>query len=280
VKNSPKLWSDKFPKLTREGNKYSRGHALVVGGGEYSTGAARLGAISALRAGAGLVTVISPKDAALVYAHHLTAVMLKSIDSAKAFAKYISDSRITSILIGPGTGVEKRTKDFVLEALKKDKNLVIDADAITVHSSKPSQLFHDMHYSKGQIVLTPHEGEFARLFKRSKDKSVRAKIDDVVAAAKESGAVILLKGADTVIANPEGKFVVSEDSPPTLATAGSGDVLAGIITGLMAQGMDGFNAACAGAWIHAQAAKQFGKGLIAEDLPGLIPSVLDKIIDK
>jgi NAD(P)H-hydrate epimerase len=206
--------------------------------------------------------------------------MLKPIDSVKTFASHITDSRITSILIGPDTGVEKRTRDFVLAALKADKNLVLDADAITVFGKKPSELFHHIHYSKGQVVLTPHEGEFARLFKRSKDKTQKAKINDVVEAAKQSGAVVLLKGAETVIASPDGKFVVNENAPATLATAGSGDVLAGIITGLLAQRMDSFDAACAGAWIHAEAANLFGKGLIAEDLPNLVAQVLNKILDK
>ena len=280
MKNNPKLWRAEFPVPSKEDNKYSRGHAIVVGGGSYSTGAARLSAVSALRAGAGLVTVICEEDAADIYAAHLTSVMVRVIDSVRELKIVLKDERVQSVLIGPGCGLDKRTKDYVLTALKMGKNIVLDADAITVFSKRPQELISAIKWSKSKVVLTPHEGEFARIFERSKSRTLKTKVADVLAAAKLVGAVVLLKGAETVIANPDGDFVINDNGKPTLATAGSGDVLAGIIAGLIAQGMDSYKAACAGAWLHGAASKQMGYGLIAEDLPNLLPKALDEIIDR
>lgn len=270
MKNSPKLWLKQFPELNAESNKYSRGHAIIVGGGIEHSGAARMAATAALRSGAGLVTIACPKAAIIVYASHLTAVMLKSLGND--FDEFIKDERKNSFLIGPGAGITANTKRLVLKFLSLNKNLVIDADAITVFKPKPEELFSAIKKSKGQTILTPHEGEFERLFKFKGTKLERAK-----KAAEISGAVILLKGSETIIASPDGRVVINNNAPPTLATAGSGDVLAGIISSLVAQQMPALEAAAAAAWIHGEAAKKFGHGLIAEDLLYLIPQALDQI---
>ena len=268
--NNPKLWLSKFPKLTVDGNKYDRGHAVIIGGAEHP-GAAKLAATAALRIGAGLATIVCAEKSFAVYASSLMSVMVKAIGAD--FDKWISDERKNAFLIGPGAGVNAATKKMVLKFLALNKDLVIDADAITVFQDKPEELFKAIHKSKSQVVLTPHEGEFARIFNIKGVREKRAK-----AAAEKSGAHVLLKGGKTIIADPNGKIVINNNAPPTLATAGSGDVLAGMITGLLAQKMPVFEAACAAVWIHGECANNFGYGLISEDLLGLIPSVLQEIL--
>jgi len=264
--NLPKLWLNKFPFPTASQHKYSKGHSIVLGGGSQCTGAATLSATSALVSGSGLVTVACPKEALSVYASKLTSVMNKPIDSLDEFKSLINDKKITSVLIGPGCGVNKKTKEFALCSLALKKNCVLDADALTVFQEKPNNLFDAIN---SQVVLTPHEGEFKRLFSIDGSKIQRAS-----KAAKLSNSIVVLKGADTIIASPDGKLAINTNAPPTLATAGSGDVLAGIITGLLANNMDAFNAACAGVWIHGQAANHAGLGLISEDLVNHIPNAL------
>jgi hydroxyethylthiazole kinase-like uncharacterized protein yjeF len=259
----------KLPKPNAASNKYSRGFVLVAGGGLECTGASRLAAMAALRTGAGIVKIACPPKALVVYARQLLAVMVAPVAKVADFAKLIADKRVGAVLIGPGNGVSKRTHDFALAALAAHKNVVLDADAITVFKGKTAALFAAIKKCKGQVVLTPHDGEFERLFKLGPDRQ-----KSVLAAAKQSGAVVLLKGNNTIIASPSGKLAVNKNAPATLATAGSGDVLAGIITSLMAQKMSAFDAAVLGAYIHAEAAKLFGSGLISEDLPDLIADVL------
>lgn len=267
--NTPELWLDKFPFADADEHKYDHGHAVVAGGGIKCTGAACLASVSALRMGAGLVTVACPKSAIMVYATKLTSVMTKTIDNSADFADFLDDKRKNAVLIGPGNGVNEVTKGNVLAALKLKKSCVIDADAITVFQDNPAELFAAI---KSSVVLTPHDGEFRRLFDVSGSKIERAK-----AAAELSGAVVILKGADTVIASPDGRLAVNTNAPPSLATAGSGDVLAGIITGLLANNMDAFLAACAGVWIHGEAANIAGIGMISEILPEFLPRVLQGI---
>ena len=271
MENSPKLWLGKFPKLDKESNKYTRGHAIIIGGDIEHSGASRLAAMAALRIGSGLVTLACPKNALVVYASHLTAVMVKSI--GEDFDEFLKDERKNSFLIGPGAGVNANTKKMVLKLLKLNRNLVIDADAITVFQKKPEELFKAIKKSKGQTVLTPHEGEFARLFNTNGSREFQVR-----KAAQHSGAIVLLKGAETLIASPSGEIVINNNAPPTLATAGSGDVLAGMISGLLAQKMPVFEAASAAAWIHGEAAREFGYGLISEDLLELIPKILQRIL--
>lgn len=266
--NDPDLWLDRFPWPATSGHKHSRGRLGVVSGGPWRTGAARLAARAGLRAGAGLVTLVSPRDALAVNAAHLEAVMLVAADTADEVEDVCAD--MDAVVVGPAAGVDEATRDKVLALGRTGAALVIDADAITVFRASPADLFSLLDVDD---VLTPHAGEFERLF-----PGVLAASETRVAAAREAarraGAVVLLKGGDTVIAHPDGRAAVTINAPAWLATAGSGDVLAGFIAGLLAQGASGFDAACAGAWIHAEAADRFGPGLISEDLPDLAPPVL------
>ena len=270
----PPLWAATFPRLKVDGHKYTRGHAVVVSGGAAHTGAARLAARGALRAGAGLVTVATPPSALLVNAAHLTAIMLAPFDGADGLTQILEDKRKNALLIGPGAGVGAETRENVLAALLSGTAMVLDADTLTSFAEIPRDLFVAIKgYFAGPVVLTPHEGEFARLFPAltgsGESKLIRAR-----RAAAEAGAVILLKGPDTVIAAPDGRAAIVINAGPELATAGSGDVLAGIILGLLAQGMPPFEAAAAAAWLHGEAGAAFGPGLIAEDLPEMLPAVL------
>ena len=266
--NTPSLWRYPWPKA--EGHKYARGHCVVLSGPAHATGAARLAARAALRVGAGLVSVASPPDAVAVNAAHLTAIMIKPFDGAEGLAKLLSDKRFNAVALGPGLGVGGETRELVNVALKSGAAVVLDADAISSFKVDPEALFHRLHE---RCVLTPHDGEFERLFPGLLDESA-SKVEAVRAAAKRAGCVVLLKGGDTVIADPVGKAAINANAPPTLATAGSGDVLAGLIAGLLAQQMSAFDAACCGAWLHGDAAARFGPGLIAEDLPEMLPKVL------
>jgi NAD(P)H-hydrate epimerase len=274
--NGPGLWLDKFPRPSLTGHKYDRGHAVVTSGGPSATGAARLAALAALRIGAGLVTVASPEAALAVNAAHLTAIMLQLFADEAGFAGIIADRRRNAVLIGPGNGVGEGTASRVLAALGLDKAVVLDADALTSFATRPEALFQAIATNAAPAVLTPHMGEFSRLFGDT-DFS-RGKVALALDAARRSGAVVLLKGADTVVATPDGRVSINANAPPTLATAGAGDVLAGFITGLLAQGMPAFEAASAAAWIHGAAATGFGPGLIAEDLSGMVPGVLRDLL--
>jgi ADP-dependent NAD(P)H-hydrate dehydratase / NAD(P)H-hydrate epimerase len=266
--NGPAVWRDLYPWPALAGHKYSRGHALIAGG-EIMTGAARLAARSAQRAGAGLVTVAAPASAWPIYAAALTSVIVQPLAHAEDFAGLLADQRRNAILVGPGAGSGAATRDHALAALATKRAVVLDADALTVFGANAEALFAAIG---GPTVLTPHEGEFGRLFALTGDKLSRAR-----AAASLSGAVLLLKGADTVIAAPDGRAAINANAPPELATGGSGDVLAGVITGLLAQGLDPFNAACAAAWLHGDAAADFGPGLVAEDIVERLPLALGRL---
>jgi ADP-dependent NAD(P)H-hydrate dehydratase / NAD(P)H-hydrate epimerase len=255
--NHPDWWREFFPWPTPESHKYTRGHALVAGGA-VMTGAARLAARAAARLGAGLVTVAAPEAAFSIYAAALTGIIVQAAGGLDDFRALLADPRRNAALIGPGAGVGEETRDKVLAILAAKKRTVLDADALTSFAKNAEVLFGAIH---SPCVLTPHEGEFARLFDGSGSKLERA-----CRAARTSGAVMLLKGNDTVIAAPNGRAAINPGAPPELATAGSGDVLAGIVLGLLAQGMPAFEAAAAAVWLHAEAARRFGPGLIAEDL--------------
>jgi ADP-dependent NAD(P)H-hydrate dehydratase / NAD(P)H-hydrate epimerase len=269
--NEPDLWLPEYPWPTVEGHKYLRGHAVVASGPMYSTGAARLAARGALRAGAGLVTVASPRDALTVNAAQLTAIMVREVNDARGLEQFLSDTRKNAFLIGPGHGVGEDTRAMVLAALKASPRVVLDADALTSFAEDSETLFAAIKRREAPVVLTPHAGEFARLFGEVPGDS---KVDRTRNAAARSGATIVLKGADTVIAAPDGKAAIDAAGTPWLATAGSGDVLGGMILAMLAQGMTGFLGGCAGVWLHGEAAKLFGPGLIAEDLPELVPQAL------
>lgn len=266
--NEPGLWLGRFPWPAPSGHKHRRGRLGVISGGPWRTGAARLAARAGLRAGAGVVTLVSPREALIVNAAHLEAVMLVPADSPEEVSDACAE--MDAVVVGPAAGIEEATRDKVRALGRTGAALVIDADAITVFRQGPQDLFKLLDVDD---VLTPHEGEFERLFPGLLAAS-ETRISAAREAARRAGAVVLLKGGDTVVAHPDGQAAVSLNAPPWLATAGSGDVLAGLIGGFLAQGMGGFDAACAGAWIHAEAADRFGPGLIAEDLPGQVPAVL------
>jgi NAD(P)H-hydrate epimerase len=266
--NTPALWRFPWPQL--EGHKYSRGHCVVVSGPAHATGAARLAARAALRVGAGLVSVASPIEAVAVNAAHLTAIMIKPFHSAAELGALLSDRRLNAVAMGPGLGVGKETRELVATVLRSGAAAVLDADAISSFKDEPQSLFGLLD---NRCVLTPHEGEFERLFPGLLDQS-SSKLEAARTAAARALCVVLLKGADTVIAAPSGKAVLNANAPATLATAGAGDVLAGLIAGLLAQGMSAFDAAACGAWLHGDAASRFGPGLIAEDLPEMLPGTL------
>lgn len=280
--NIPELWADAMPAPRIDGHKYARGHLVVASGDLVSTGAARLSARAGLRAGAGLVTVASPRDALAVNAAALTAVMVRDAGTPEQFSELLADKRFNACVIGPGAGVGERTRGLVRAALSAGRCLVLDADALTSFADDPEALFAEIKKrDRPQVVLTPHEGEFSRLFKiLSEDNSPPSKLERARLAAQRSGAVVLLKGADTVIAAPDGRAAIAANAPPWLATAGSGDVLAGIIGGMLAQGLPAFEAACIGVWMHGEAAQQFGPGLIAEDLSDMLPAVFRSLYDE
>jgi ADP-dependent NAD(P)H-hydrate dehydratase / NAD(P)H-hydrate epimerase len=281
LENIPQAWRRAFPAPQVDGHKYARGHAIVVSGDITATGAARMSARGALRAGAGLVTLASPRDALAVNASALTAVMLRAVDTAIEFAEMLTDKRLNACVIGPGAGVSERTRDLVLTALSARRELVLDADALTSFADAPDRLFEAIKtLSDPHVVLTPHEGEFPRLFSDISNKHpLRSKLERVRAAAERSGAVVLLKGPDTVVASPDGRATIAANAPPWLATAGAGDVLAGMIGGFLAQGVPAFGAACIGVWMHGEAAQEAGPGLIAEDLPEVLPAVFRRLYD-
>jgi hydroxyethylthiazole kinase-like uncharacterized protein yjeF len=274
--NSPPLWAKSFPLPCIDGYKYTRGHAVVVSGGLSFTGAARLAARGALRAGAGLVTIATPREALAVNAAASFAVMVRPVDGADELARFLDDPRRNVVLLGPGGGVGQLTRDLVLTALKGERAVVLDADALTSFAEEPQTLCAAIRSRGKATVLTPHEGEFSRLFKSLADEAP-SKLERARRAAKTSGAVVLLKGPDTVVAAPDGRAAIADNAPPWLATAGSGDVLAGIVAGCLAQGMPGFEAAAAAVWLHGEAGTTAGPGLIAEDLPEAMPGIYQRL---
>lgn len=266
--SSPKLWQTLLPKLAPDSNKYSRGYAMIYGGYPI-TGAARLAALACARAGAGMTSILSPEIAYPIYASNLLSIMVRPFSSHNALESLADDPRISAFLIGPGAGVNAQTHHATLSLLSKNKPTVLDADALTVFENDVETLKQAI---KNVCVLTPHEGEFKRLFALGDNR-----IESVLEAAKKLNAIILLKGHQTIIASPDGKIVTNQHAPATLATAGSGDVLAGIITGLLAQGMPAFEATCAAVWMHSEAANLFGVGLIADDLPAMLLKVIQQL---
>lgn len=272
--NGPDLWLNHYPWPPVSTHKMQRGRLVVVSGAEAHTGAARLAARGGLRIGAGLVTVLTPPDALNVHATALEAVMVRAFDT-EAELQELAETADAAV-IGPGAGVEEATADNVLALAQTGAALVVDADALTVFRGAPRELFQALDRDD---VLTPHPGEFERVFPGLLASSPE-RIAAARTAAERAGAVVVLKGADTVIAAPDGRAAVNTNAAPWLATAGSGDVLAGFVAGLLAQGMESFEAACAAVWIHAEAGARFGPGLIAEDLPDLAPAILRDLYER
>jgi hydroxyethylthiazole kinase-like uncharacterized protein yjeF len=287
--NVPALWRKTLPAPAVDTHKYRRGHAGVFSGGPGATGAARLAAMAAARGGAGAVTVLSPGNALAVNAMHLTAIMLRKVDDGADLAAFLADRRPSAFVLGPGFGVGEKARDFALAVLghaaaREDgaaavQGLVLDADGITAFRDDAAALFDAAAASGTALVLTPHDGEFSRLFPDLSHDEASFKLDRARKAAARAHGVVVHKGPDTVIAAPDGRAAVNANGAPWLATAGSGDVLAGLIAGLLAQGMPAFEAACAAVWIHAEAGSRFGPGLIAEDLPPALAPVLRGLLE-
>jgi hydroxyethylthiazole kinase-like uncharacterized protein yjeF len=280
--NIPELWLAHFPVPRETGHKYDRGHAVIASGPSWSTGAARLAARGALRAGAGLVTIASPREAVQVNAAASLAVMVRPVDGAPELTKFLSDRRLNAFAIGPGIGVNEATCELVLAALAGDRAVVLDADAMTSFAGDPERLAKALGQRQNQAtILTPHEGEFIRYFGAlEKNAKVVSKLERARRAAQIVKAVILLKGADTIVAAPDGRAAIAANAPPYLATAGAGDVLTGIAAALLAQGMTAFEAAVAAVWLHGEAAAAVGPGLISEDLPDALPRVYRALLDR
>jgi hydroxyethylthiazole kinase-like uncharacterized protein yjeF len=283
-RNAPALWAAQVRPPAAADHKYARGHVLVAGGALHRTGAARLAARGALRGGAGLVTLASPREALAVNAAQLTAIMLAPCDGTAEWRGLLADPRIGALVMGPGGGVGAPLREMALAALADapaGRGLVLDADALTSFAEAPEALFSAIRASAAEVVLTPHEGEFARLFKMKDENSHQfsqdvSRLERARAGAQASGALVLLKGGDSVVAAPDGRAAILADAPPFLASAGSGDVLAGLVAARLAQPhepRDAFAAVCAGAWLHGAAGRACGPGLIAEDLPEALPGV-------
>lgn len=278
--NAPALWLNQFPIPKIDAHKYARGHAVVVSG-ETSTGAARLAARGALRAGAGLVTIASPRGVLAVNSAHSLAIMVRPVDGANELSGMLANKRLNALVIGPGGGVGPQMREMVQAGLAGPRHVVLDADALTSFADNPKSLQKVLeNRSDSCAILTPHEGEFSRLFSTlGQIPSVKQKLEAARAASHETSAVIVLKGGDTVVAAPDGRASIAENAPAYLATAGAGDVLAGMIGGLLAQGMPGFEAASAAVWLHGEAANEFGPGLISDDLPEALPPVYRRVFE-
>ena len=278
--NFPSLWLKNWPELDYDTHKYRRGHAVVFSGHQSSTGAARLAAHAAARSGAGLVTIVSPEDALLVHEMHLTSIMLKEMGSDTEILDFLENRKVRSVILGPAFGSLERALSIIEAVLLKSKifTLVLDADALTAMAGKSEEIFALIKQSPVNVILTPHEGEFQRVFPSVAHMEDLSRIEKAAKAATDSGSVVVYKGADTIIASPDGRLAVNVNGTPFLATAGSGDVLSGIIGGLSAQKMLPFEAACAGVFLHARCAEHFGYGMIAEDIVSAIPLVLSEII--
>ena len=242
------------------------------------TGAARLAARAALRAGAGLVSLASPAEALAVNAAHLTAIMLLPMNGPEGLTAILADKRHNAVALGPALGIGEASMVLVEAALASPAAVVLDADGLTSFAETPERLFNAIKKRLAPVVMTPHEGEFGRLF--ADLAKIESKPERARRAADTSGAVVVLKGSDTVVATPDGRAAIADNAPPALATAGSGDVLTGMVTGLLAQGMRPYDAAAAAVWMHGAAARTIGRGLIAEDLPEALPAVFAQLDDE
>ncbi|MEQ1953494.1 NAD(P)H-hydrate dehydratase [Mesorhizobium sp. CN2-181] len=282
VENRRDVWRGHLPSPSVDAHKYSRGHVAVFSGGASATGAARLSAMAAARIGAGAVTLLSPSEALAANAAHLTSVMLRRADTLEAMLAFLEERQPAAIVYGPGLSPDAETGRLLMRLLgrwREPAPAVVDASALTSLAGQPDLLAAPPGDRAGGLVITPHEGEFSRLFPDLSKEKIPSKLERARLAARGIDGVVVYKGPDTVIAAPDGRAAINTNGTPLLATAGSGDVLSGILAGLLAQGMPAFEGACAGVWIHAEAARRFGPGLIAEDIPAQLPSVLRDLFD-
>lgn len=276
-RNAPGLWRASFPVLAPDTHKYRRGAVLVVAGGLSGVGAPRLGARSALRIGAGLATIACRPEALAAHAARgPDALMQRAVADGAALERLLNEKRLSAVLVGPALGLDGDSREAVAAVLRSSVPAVLDADALTILAGSAARTARQIARRDAPCVLTPHEGEFARLFGES---GGRSKLDRARRAAAEIGAVVVLKGADSVIAAPDGRAAINTTGCPALATAGSGDVLGGMVAGLLAQGMPAFEAACTAVWLHGRAGEARGVGLIADDLPEAIPTLLRELQD-
>ncbi len=266
--NGPELWRGAFPWSTAESHKYTRGHAVVLGGTEV-TGAARLAAHAAQRIGAGLTSIAADPSVVPIYAAFRADLMVKPVTGADQFRDLLSDKRLNAVLLGPGSGADERLAGAIAAALDAGVALVLDADCFRILADRSNGLVKRLN---NRVIMTPHEGEFSRVF-----GPAAPRLEVALKAARETGATVLLKGPDTVVAGPDGKAVINTGAPPELATAGSGDVLAGLIVGLLANRLSPFLAGIVASWFHGRAAAHFGPGLLAGDIPDLVPRVLAEL---
>jgi ADP-dependent NAD(P)H-hydrate dehydratase / NAD(P)H-hydrate epimerase len=268
-RNHQGLYQDRLPANSAGQHKYSRGHLVVFAGPLISGGAARLSATAGLHAGAGLVSLATPPGAVLSQAAHLTAVMQHSVADADALADWLEDPRLSAFVLGPGFGDMDRAREYCRLLAGTGRPVVLDADGLSAFAADQKALA-GLFEGDTRLMITPHEGEFRRLFPDLADDDDLSKIDRALAAARRLNAFVLYKGPDTVIAAPDGRAAVNADAPSWLATAGSGDVLAGVAGSLLAQGMPGFEAGCATVAMHGAAARRCGPGMTAEDLASRI----------
>jgi len=265
--NHPDHWQVPFPFPQANDHKYTRGAVLTLGGGVACTGAAKLAATAALRV-CGLSMIAAPEEALGIYASALQSVMAQPFAGHDALLKLAQSKKFSAFLAGPGNGVGRTTKEHVLALLGEEMPMVLDADALT---SFAGQLRGLIQAIRAPTILTPHEGEFSRLF-----GTIEQRQEAALRAAERAGVTIILKGHRTLIASPDGRLTINEDAPPWLATAGTGDVLAGLAAGLLAHDLPTHEAACMAVWLHSRAAEEAGIGMLAEDLLQAIPMVLAK----
>lgn len=270
IENSSSLWLNHFPWPKQETHKYLRGHCLILGG-KKQTGATKLAAKGALRSGSGVVTLACTQDVMSEYANYLPSLLVEKILDTSNFKDLLLEKKVDSVLLGPAAGVNLQLRERVLLTLGFKKPCVLDADALSVFENKPDLLFDAI---ASPCILTPHLGEFQKLFPDLKEGT----IENVQKAALRSNAIVILKGHKTIIASPEtNKVAINNNGLPFLATAGSGDVLAGIIASLLSQKLTAWLASLIGVWVHAECSNEFGPGLISDDIPDLIPKVLQKL---
>ena len=280
LRNTPDLWRSALIDAGPEAHKYQRGSALVWSGPPLATGASRLAAIAALRAGAGVVTLAGDAAALAVHAAHVTAIMLKPARNAAGLPRLVEETRASACVLGPAMGAGAPARRLIETALRLNIACVLDADALTSFAGQSAALGKSIARTTAPVVLTPHEGEFARLMGREHSFSAtQPRLSRARDAARMLRATVVLKGSRTVIAAADGRAAVNDNAPPWLATAGSGDVLAGVIGGLLAQGMPDFEAACAGVWLHGLAGAFAGRGMIADDLAVAVSQAVRSLWD-
>lgn len=282
--NKPYLWQDGLLAHPLDAHKYSRGHVVVFSGPRHATGASRLSAMAAARSGAGAATLLGTPGALDIHAAHVTSIMLRPCQADDRVGAVTGLTKPRAVVLGPGFGLGETTCQTAIDLLAAAEKLgvrtiVLDADGLTSFKEQPATLFAAIQASSASVILTPHEGEFHRLFPDIAADVELGKTDKASRAAKQSGAIIVLKGPDTIIAAPDGQIAINTNATRALATAGSGDVLAGICASLAAQSMPAFKSACAAVWLHAEAGREAGSVSIAEDLVRCIPAAISRVTE-